>query len=76
MERSSIIQSNIFTAVLSGLFLNTGILLSTVPTGSVGAKILSRIMFGCATITGAKVPLGMLKVQKLDKYRENYGLKK
>jgi len=76
MERTKLVQSNIFAAVISGLMLNTGICLASVASGTVGAIPLSRIMFAAATFAGLKVPLGMLKVRQLDKYREEYGLKK
>lgn len=76
MERTKLVQSNIFTAVSSGLLLNTGICLASLASGSTGAIPLSRALFAAAAIVGAKVPLGMLKVKRLDKYREEYGLNK
>jgi len=75
MDRSKLVQTNIFTAVMSGLLMNTGISLVSLASGTKGAIPLSRVMFGAAALVGVKVPLGMLKVKKLDKYREEYGLK-
>ena len=76
MERSKLVQSNIFAAVASGLLMNTGLCLASVANGLTGAVPMSRVMFAAALIVGAKVPVGILKVTNLDKYRENYGLKK
>ncbi len=81
MERSKIVQKNIFHAVLSFAFLNTGILLSSVGRSSLSATILPtkwtlRLLYGAAVFIGAKVPLGMREIQKLDSYNKRYGLKK
>lgn len=76
MERTKIVQDNIFTAVTSGLLLNAGVCLASLATGTRGAVALSRVLFAAAGVIGLRVPLGLLKIKRLDKYREEYGLKK
>ena len=39
------------------------------------AKPLSKVLFGAAAFFAAKVPMGLAKLRKLDKYNENYGAK-
>lgn len=81
MERSQIVQRNIFHSVLSFAFLNTGILLSTAGQSALTAtwiprKWVLRLIFGAAFFIGTKVPLGMREVSKLDAYNKRYGVKK
>ena len=81
MERSKIVQRNIFNSVLSFAFLNTAILLSTVGRSSLSSALIPtkwtlRLLFGVAFFMGSKVPLGMRELAKLDEYNKRYGVKK
>jgi hypothetical protein len=74
-QRSRLVQKNTYDAVLLGLFLQCGLSLLTVGSGLKGAKPISKVLFGVATFLAVRIPLGMRKIQKLDKYNENYGVK-
>lgn len=81
MERSKIVQKNIFNSILSFAFLNTGILLSTVGLNSLSSswiptKWTLRLFYGTALFMGAKVSFGMRELSKLDEYNKRYGIKK
>jgi predicted unusual protein kinase regulating ubiquinone biosynthesis (AarF/ABC1/UbiB family) len=80
MERSKIVQKNIFHSILSFAFLNTGILLSTVGRGAlvspIPVKWTLRLFYTTALFIGAKVPMGMRELKKLDDYNKKYGVKK
>jgi len=76
MERSKVVQKNIFHSVLACAFLNSGILLSTVGKGLMASKLALRVIFGAAIYIGIKVPLGMRELKKLDDYNEKYLIKK
>lgn len=84
MDRTKIVQSNIFVVVLSGLLLNSGlslsILASSMGSQSAGSilklsKPISKFLFIAAGIVGAKIPFGIIKLRKLDKYLDRYGVK-
>mmetsp|Transcript_5979 Transcript_5979/g.9062 ORF Transcript_5979/g.9062 Transcript_5979/m.9062 type:complete len:907 (-) Transcript_5979:280-3000(-) len=75
MERSKIVQKNIFLAVLSCAFLNTGILLSSVGKGPMASKFALRAIFGAAILIGIRVPFGMKDVKRLDDYQSRYIIK-
>jgi len=72
MERSKIVQSNIFNSVLACAFLNTGILLTSVGTGPAASKAALRVIFGTALLIGSKIPLGLRDLKKLDDYNAKY----
>lgn len=74
-QRSKLVQKNTYDAVLLGLFLQCGLSMLTVGSGLKGAKPISRALFGVAAFLALRIPLGMRKIQKLDKYNENYGVK-
>lgn len=77
MERNKIVQKNTFNAVLSCLFLNAGLVVSTVGRGTVlGAAPVTRSIFAAALLLGSKVPFGINQLRKLDKYNERYGVKR
>ena len=77
MDRNRIIQRNTFMAVLSCLFLNTGMCMSTLGKGTVLASApVARLVFGAATLLGIQVPFGLRKLRALDKYNERYGVKR
>lgn len=82
LERTKLVQSNIFNAVLSGLLLNTGLCLIILST-STGAPIgparfsrpLAKFMFTAAGVIGTRIPYGLIKLKNLDKYLARYGVK-
>mmetsp|Transcript_26169 Transcript_26169/g.36894 ORF Transcript_26169/g.36894 Transcript_26169/m.36894 type:complete len:915 (+) Transcript_26169:152-2896(+) len=76
LARSKLVEKNTFNAVLSGLFLNTAICLATLGQGVVASVPLSRALFAGSALFGASVPLGLMKLRKLDKYNEKYGVKR
>jgi hypothetical protein len=81
MERSKIVQKNIFHSIVSFAFFNTGILLSTVGKSSLSAPWIPttwtlRLFFGTAAWVGAKVPMGLRELNKLDEYNKRFGIKK
>lgn len=81
MERSKIVQKNIFHSIISFAFLNTGILLSTVGKSAltsswIPTKWTLRLFFGTAIFIGSKVPLGIRELNKLDSYNKRYGVRK
>lgn len=76
MERSKVVQKNIFHSVLSCAFFNTGILFSSVGKGWMTSKLVLRTVFGAAMLIGIKVPLGLRELKKLDNYNAKYIAKK
>ncbi|GMH69435.1 hypothetical protein TrRE_jg2571 [Triparma retinervis] len=90
LERSSMVQSNIFNAVCCGVLLNGALTLAATTAtaaaarggvagtrmGAKGAKVLAKVMVVAATAFGVQVPYGIKKVRNLDKYFEKYGRKK
>jgi len=76
MDRSTIVQKNIFHSVLACAFLNTGIVLASVGTGPVASTMALRAIFGAALLIGSKVPMGMRELKKLDAYNSRYISKK
>ena len=75
LERSKIVQKNTFDAVLAGALLQIALTIATVSGGTTIAVASSRIVFGVAAIVGVKVPFGIMRLNKLDKYNERYGVK-
>jgi predicted unusual protein kinase regulating ubiquinone biosynthesis (AarF/ABC1/UbiB family) len=75
MERSKLVQRNTFEAVLATLFLQSAISVATFATGFKYVVLLQRVLFGAAAFYGARVPMGLTKIRRLDKYNERYGVK-
>jgi predicted unusual protein kinase regulating ubiquinone biosynthesis (AarF/ABC1/UbiB family) len=75
MERSKLVERNTFQAILAGLLLQTGLCVATVGTGGTALPI-SRALFAGAAFFGLRVPFGYRRLNKLDKYNENYGVKR
>jgi predicted unusual protein kinase regulating ubiquinone biosynthesis (AarF/ABC1/UbiB family) len=75
LERSKIMQRNTFEAVLAGVFLQTALVLASCGSGTIYATPLSRVLLGAATYFGVKIPMGLIRLNKLDKYNERYGVK-
>ncbi|GMI07243.1 hypothetical protein TrVE_jg10644 [Triparma verrucosa] len=83
LERTTLVQSNVFNAVVSGVLLNSAMVLA-VMTNLPGvparpAKIAyhaARALAVGAAIFGVQVPLGVKRVRNLDAYFEKFGQKK
>lgn len=75
MERNKIVQSNIFYAVMSCLFLNSALVVSSTGNGSLSTVRGVRALYAAASFVMCKVPLGVRKLRKLDAYNERYGKK-
>jgi predicted unusual protein kinase regulating ubiquinone biosynthesis (AarF/ABC1/UbiB family) len=75
LERSRMVQRNTFDAVLACLLLQTALTCTSLGGGLVVAQAASRLLFGAATVFGVRVPLGVFRIQQLDKYNERYGVK-
>jgi len=76
MERNKITQRNIFHAVISCMFLNTGIVFATLGKGALSSTPILRLIFAAAAVTAARVPMGLMDLKKLDAYNARYGIKK
>lgn len=74
-ERSKMVLRNTYEAILLGLFFQCGLSLLTVGSGLRGAKPLSKVLLGAATFLAIRVPLNIMKLRKLDKYNERYGIR-
>lgn len=77
LERSKMVQTNIFQAVLSGVLLQSALAVVMVGSSTVPAAVpISRVLFASAAIIAARIPFGVFKLQQLDKYNERYGVKR
>lgn len=75
IERNKYVQSNIFSAVLSCLFLNAGVSMATLGQSMIGARPLTRTFFAAAVVFGLRVPYGVfVKLRKLDEYNDRFGV--
>ena len=74
-ERSKLIQQNTYEGILALLLIQGAVHLLTIGSGLRGAKAISRALLAGGAFLAARVPLGLLKIRRLDKYNENYGLK-
>lgn len=76
IERNKLVQSNIFSAILSCLFLNSAVSVATLgPSNFVLSKPLIKALIGAAIVFGLRVPYGVfVKLRKLDEYQERFGL--
>jgi hypothetical protein len=75
IERNKLVQSNIFSAVLSCLFLNTAASVATLGTNMIGAKPIAKSFLAAAIVFGLRVPYGVfVKLRKLDEYNERFGV--
>jgi len=75
LERSKLVQKNTFEAVLAGVLLQSALALSAYGTGFAAVQPVSRILLGAAAIVGVRVPFGLVRLGKLDRYNERYGVK-
>ena len=74
-DRSRLVQQNTYEAIISLLLFQGGLSLLTVGSGLRGAMPISRMLLAGAGFVAARLPFGLLKIRKLDKYNEKYGLK-
>ena len=75
IERNKVVQSNIFSAVLSCLCLNSAVSLATLGQNMVGVKPLTKTFFVAAVMFGVRVPYGVfVKLRKLDEYNARFGV--
>lgn len=78
IERNKLVQSNIFSAVLSCLFLNSAVSMATVGKNAIGSAVsgpLTKGFFAAAIWFGARVPYGVfVKLRQLDAYNERFGV--
>ena len=75
MERSKLVQKSTLEAILAGVVLQSAIALAASGCGLKAAKPVTRALFGVAAVLGVRVPMGLFRVRKLDKYNERYGLR-
>lgn len=76
VERNKLVQSNIFSAVLSCLFLNSAVSMATLGTNIFGSRHLTKSFFAAAIMFGLRVPYGVfVKLRQLDEYNERFGVK-
>ncbi|KAL7484406.1 hypothetical protein ACHAW6_010047 [Cyclotella cf. meneghiniana] len=75
IERNKLVQANIFSAVLSCLFLNSAVTVATIGQNLMFSKSLTKTLIGAAILFGLKVPYGVfVKLRKLDDYNERFGV--
>ncbi|KAL7545526.1 hypothetical protein ACHAWF_008877 [Thalassiosira exigua] len=75
IERNKLVQSNIFSAVLSCLFLNSAVSMATLGQNIIGARPLTKSLFAAAIMFGLRVPYGVfVKLRQLDAYNERFGV--
>ena len=75
IERNKIVQSNIFSAVLSCLCLNSAVSMATLGQNLIGARPLTKAFFAAAIMFGLRVPYGVfVTLRKLDEYNERFGV--
>ncbi|KAL3775917.1 hypothetical protein HJC23_005198 [Cyclotella cryptica] len=75
IERNKLVQANIFSAVLSCLFLNSAVTVATLGQNLIFSKPLMKTLIGAAIVFGLRVPYGVfVKLRKLDEYNERFGV--
>mmetsp|Transcript_12101 Transcript_12101/g.18573 ORF Transcript_12101/g.18573 Transcript_12101/m.18573 type:complete len:920 (+) Transcript_12101:234-2993(+) len=75
-QRSNLVLKNIFSAVLSTVFLQSGVILHTVGRSIKFSAILRNSFYAASLLFAARIPYGVFQVNKLDKYNEKYGVKR
>jgi predicted unusual protein kinase regulating ubiquinone biosynthesis (AarF/ABC1/UbiB family) len=75
LERSRMVQRSTFDAVLACLLLQSALSCVSLGGGLLAAQVASRVLFGAAAVLGVRIPLGLFRIQQLDKYNERYGVK-
>lgn len=74
LERNRVVQKITLDAVLSGLLLQGGLALISTGSGLTGAPVMSRVLLGVSAYVASKIPFGIFRLRKLDKYNEGYGV--
>jgi hypothetical protein len=74
-ERNKIILRNSYEAIICGLAFQGGVSLLTLGSGLRGAQPTSRVLLGVASFLALRIPFNIRRLQQLDKYNENYGVK-
>ena len=75
-QRSNLVLKNIFAAVLATLFLQTGVVFTTVGSTMAVSTPVARGFYVAAALMGLRVPYGVRQVNQMDEYLENYGQKR
>lgn len=75
LERSRMVQTNTFDAVLACLLLQSALSCVSLGGGLLATQVAGRVLFGAAAVFGVRIPLGLFRIQQLDKYNERYGVK-
>lgn len=65
-KRLELVQQNIANAVVSSVFLNLAIILASMSSPVKGVKMLGKVALAVATFCGLQLPVGLLKLKKLD----------
>jgi predicted unusual protein kinase regulating ubiquinone biosynthesis (AarF/ABC1/UbiB family) len=76
LARNKISEKNTFQAIMCGLLLQAGLTVVTVCTDVTISRPVSRALFAAAAFFALRVPIGLNKLNKLDKYNERYGVKR
>lgn len=75
INRNKLVQSNIFSAVLACLCLNTAATVATLGSSMLGSKPVAKSFLAAAVLFGLRVPYGVfVKLRKLDEYNERFGV--
>lgn len=75
IERNKLVQANIFSAVLSCLFLNSAVSVATLGQNMLFSRPVTKALIGAAVVFGLRVPYGVfVKLRKLDEYNERFGV--
>jgi predicted unusual protein kinase regulating ubiquinone biosynthesis (AarF/ABC1/UbiB family) len=76
LERAKIVQKTTFRAILSGLFFQCAVTLTGMGSGLYASRTISRALFAASAIFAIQIPLNLLKLSRLDRYNERYGVKR
>lgn len=66
-KRMELVQSNMAYAIAASAFLNMGLMLSTFGSPSGKLSLGAKLTLAIAGVFGAQLPVGLLKLKKLDK---------
>jgi predicted unusual protein kinase regulating ubiquinone biosynthesis (AarF/ABC1/UbiB family) len=87
LERTKLVQSSTFQAIISCLLLQTALVVLSsstagiIPTPSfiknptLVSRTIGRALLAVASFVMIRIPLDMMKINALDKYNERYGVK-
>ena len=66
-QRMNLLQSNMALGLAASTFLNIGVLLSVLSNPTAQQNLLRKAMFALAAIFGVQVPVGILRLNALDR---------